>query len=258
MDGPTRADIQAAADALAALPKVSRSALANLARTNPDWVPYLGLVVGLSQEQLKNTLRHRLGSSSWRSLARTRAQDLVAMLDEGFGLIDEVVSQRRRHWSFADVLLERFSSRRRAGRAVGRGRQVEDQVEAIVTELGLPHAMRERFVGRNGRDAPCELAIPEAGDGAAIVCAVKGFDSTGSKLTAAVTEIKQMADVRLPRQYVLAVIDGIGWLNRQSDLRRIHQLWQERGIDGVFTLSMLDDFRAELKDAASRLGLLGS
>lgn len=180
------------------------------------------------------------------------------MLDEGFGLIDEVVSQRRRHWSFADVLLERFSSRRRAGRAVGRGRQVEDQVEAIVTELGLPHAMRERFVGRNGRDAHCELAIPEAGDGAAIVCAVKGFDSTGSKLTAAVTEIKQMADVRLPRQYVLAVIDGIGWLNRQSDLRRIHQLWQERGIDGVFTLSMLDDFRAELKDAASRLGLLGS
>jgi hypothetical protein len=116
--------------------------------------------------------------------------------------------------------------------------------------------MRDRFIGRNGQNAPCDLAIPGAGKAASIVCAVKGFDSTGSKLTAAVTEIQQMADVRRPSQYVFAVVDGIGWLGRQADLRRIHALWHEGAIDGVFTLSMLAELKTELQSAASRVGLI--
>ena len=61
------------------------------------------------------------------------------------------------------------------------------------------------------------------GGNAAIAVAAKGFDSTGSKLTDAVREIEEMADVRLPRQFIMAVIDGIGWKSRQSDLRRIYR-----------------------------------
>ena len=60
-----------------------------------------------------------------------------------------------------------------------------------------------------------------------------------------------MAAVRDPRQFVYAVIDGIGWLSRQADLRRIHTLWTERDIDGVFSLAQLQAFTAELEQAAA-------
>lgn len=89
-----------------------------------------------------------------------------------------------------------------------------------------------------------------------IAVAAKGFDSTGSKLTDAVREIEEMADVRLPRQYIMAVIDGIGWKSRKTDLQRIHHLWETGQIDGMYTLATLVDFRHDLEEAATLRGLL--
>lgn len=101
------------------------------------------------------------------------------------------------------------------------------------------------------------MAIPSGGSDSLIVVGMKGFNSTGSKLTDAVTEIEKMAEVRLPRQYVFAVIDGIGWLSRQADLKRIFGLWESRKIDGLYSLQHLDLFKQDLKEAATRLDLLG-
>jgi hypothetical protein len=111
------------------------------------------------------------------------------------------------------------------------------------------------FTGRNGRTAPCDLVIPN-GVEAEIAVAAKGFDSTGSKLTDAVREIEEMADVRLPRQFVIAVIDGIGWKSRQADLRRIFTLWENRQIDGMYTLVTHGVFRNDIEEAARLRGLL--
>ena len=86
--------------------------------------------------------------------------------------------------------------------------------------------------------------------------AAKGFDSTGSKLSDAVREIVDMADVRQPRQFVIAVIDGIGWKSRKRDLQRIHELWETQQIDGMYTLATLDQFRDDLQEAASLRGLI--
>ncbi len=65
-----------------------------------------------------------------------------------------------------------------------------------------------------------------------------------------------MVKVKTARQFVLAVVDGEGWLRRKSDLERIHELWMQNLIDGVFTQSTLADFERSLRDAARRLGLL--
>lgn len=65
-----------------------------------------------------------------------------------------------------------------------------------------------------------------------------------------------MADVRLPRQFVMAVIDGIGWKSRIADLRRLYDLWERQQIDGMYTLLTLDRFRADLAEAARLRGLL--
>lgn len=91
---------------------------------------------------------------------------------------------------------------------------------------------------------------------AEIAVAAKEFDSTGSKLTDAVREIEEMADVRLSRQFVIAVVDGIGWKSRQADLRRIFTLWENRQIDGMYTLATLGAFRADIEEAARLRGLL--
>lgn len=127
---------------------------------------------------------------------------------------------------------------------------------AVAERLGLPYQLRTRFVGRNGRTAACDLVIP-AGETAAVAVAAKGFDSTGSKLTDAVREIEEMAEVRQPQQFILAVVDGIGWKNRQADLRRIYRLRERNQIDGMYTLAMLDSFETGIRRAAQIRGLAG-
>jgi hypothetical protein len=245
------------AHALQALDEITPETLASLLKANPRWVPLLASCVGLGLEQLKRQLEHRLGSSGWLTLARKSPERLVAALDEGFGLVAAVREQREREWRFSDVLIERARwSQRSASRSIERGRKLENVVEEMVQRLGLQYAMRVRFQGKAGRDAPCDFAIPGGGSDALIVGAVKGFDSTGSKLSDAVREMKEMAETRLPRQFVFGFVDGIGWRGRRADLRRIYDLWANHEIDGLYSLQTVDSFQRDLTEAARRLGLV--
>jgi hypothetical protein len=238
------------------LEHIDRDRLANLISAHPDWVPVLGLVVGLTRESLKNALKHHLGSSGWVSLARSDPNAIVRILDEQYDLVRLTEAQRAVSYDLGDILVARAGSRRTAVGAGKTGRRVEDELENVARALGLPYETRTRFVGRGGATAPCDLAIPSGGTEAKIVVAAKGFDSTGSKLTDAVREVEEMANVRLPSQFAMAAVDGIGWKSRVADLRRIYALWVDGHIDGLYTLSTLDRFRSDLTTAARRLGLL--
>jgi hypothetical protein len=252
-----RQDASEAANAIVALPTVDRASLAELIRGNPTWFPMLGSCVGLGQEQLKRQLHHQVGGSGWITAARKNPAVLIDFLDERFGLVTAIQEQRGRGWTFADVLVERVMWSQRSGSsAVTVGRGLEDIVEGVIKDLGLPYDMRKRFTGRDGRTGPCDFAIPGPLDKAQIVGAVKGFDSTGSKLTAAWKEIEDMAQVRLPTQFVFAFIDGIGWRGRQADLRRIFELWSRNLIDGLYSRARLDEFRRDLEEAARLRRLL--
>jgi hypothetical protein len=246
--------IHAAAQSLVDLAEISRASLSAWALARPSDVPVLGLAVGLPQEKLKNALKDKFDTSGWVTLARQRSDDLVAMLDEEFDLVRLVTAQRHQVFTFGDVLVARGSGRQSANRAGLAGRSVEDEIEHVAQRLGLATAARTRFTGRNGRTAPCDLAVL-SGTHVAIAVAAKGFDSTGSKLTDAVREVEEMADVRLPTQFIMVVIDGIGWKSRINDLRRIYRLWESRQIDGMYTLQSLDAFRADLTNAARLRGL---
>ena len=247
--------IRGIAVALGSLTVVDRASLAAFVQGEPASVPVLGLAVGLTQEKLRNVLRHHLGTSAWSVLARTRPDELVAVLDEHYDVVRLVTVQRTRSYDFGDILVARSGTRRTATAAGATGRRVEDEIEAVARDLGLPYATRTRFQGRAGT-APCDLAIPGGGSDARIVVAAKGFESTGSKLTDAVREIQEMAEKRLPSQYVMAVIDGIGWKSRAQDLRRIYDLRASNQIDGLYTLAALGQFGTDIRLAAERLGLL--
>jgi hypothetical protein len=114
--------------------------------------------VGLTREKLKNVLRHHLGSSGWITLARARPEEVIAMLDDNYEVVRLVDEQRARTYDFGDVLVARAGTRRTATDAGATGRRVEDEIEQVATDLGLPCATRTRFEGRNGQTAPCDLA----------------------------------------------------------------------------------------------------
>lgn len=252
---PEAEAIMSAAVKLERLPVVDVTSLANWTEKNPEDVPVLGLTVGLSQERLKNHLKSKFSTSGWLTLARKRPVELIEWLDKDFDLVRLLNVQRERDYGFGDVLVARAGSRVTATQAGASGRQIEDEIEAIANDLGLECTPRTRFTGRQNKTAPCDLLV-EAPGHKEIVVAAKGFDSTGSKLTDAVREIQEMAEIRRPTQTVMAVIDGIGWKSRIADLRRIHSLWVDGSIDGMYTLATLDDFRNALEDAARLRGLL--
>ncbi len=250
---PTVDVIASGAARLQALDDVSVDTLAALVVENPAWIRVLGLAVGLGQEQLQVTLYERFETRSYVRLA-AKAGEVVQSLDE-LGLVQRIVEERGRVYGYGDVLLERYGSRARASRAISRGKALEDAVEAIVIGQGLPHVMRTNFQGQAGRTAPCDLAVPAGGGEAAIVVGIKGFNSTGSKLTDARREIEEMAKVRLPRHFVLAVVDGLGWRSRRADLEAIHQLWITNQIDGLYTQASLDQFGGDVATAARLRGI---
>jgi hypothetical protein len=78
----------------------------------------------------------------------------------------------------------------------------------------------------------------------------------GDKLSDAVREIERMASARQPKQFVFAFVDGIGWLGRQRDLKRIYDLWANRDIDGLYSIARIEEFRSDLEGAARRLGIM--
>ena len=240
---------------LSNLDDITEDNLCTLIQKEPDAVPILASCVGLGREKLRGQLTHRLGTGGWVKISRKEPQRVISMLEQ-FNLIERLKEQLSKEWTFNDVLLERYLwSSRSATSAQGQGRDLEDQIEEIVKNLGLSCSMRGRFTGRGGNTAPFDLAIPGENN-PLIVGAAKGFNSTGSKLSDAVREIEELADVRLPRQFVFAFIDGIGWKRREADLRRIYNLWENQYIDGIYTLVHLERFKEDLKNAAVRHELL--
>ncbi len=237
--------IREAAESLYSLPIIDRKALADWAVDNSMSAHVLGLVLGMSQERLKNTMRDLFETSSIRQQSTRDAGALIDRLDQNFDLVRLLTLQLNATYGFGDVLVARAGSRVRANAAANSGRALEDEIEAIVKSLGLPYQTRTRFVGRNGQTGPCDVVISSR-EKADIIVAAKGFDSTGSKQSAAVDEIKLVAEVRLPHQFVCVVMDGMGWKARQGDLRKIYGLWESDHINGLYSRRTLDRFRDDV------------
>lgn len=243
--------------AIASLDSIDQKSVAGVIQSDPAVSRVLATIAGLSQERFKTWLTTKFDTAGWIVLSREQPDQLIEGLDEDFDLIALLNEQCSREWTWADVLARAMAPLQRAGSSVRQGRNLEDRVEEVIEEVGLAFVARTRFQGRAGESAPADFGIPSGGEGALIAVAVKGFDSTGSKLTDARREVEEMAKVRTPNQFIFAIVDGQGWIRRQSDLRQIHLLWTKREIDGLYNQSSLPDFQVALRAAARRIDLLG-
>ncbi|GAB2488951.1 hypothetical protein GCM10027030_23840 [Luteococcus sediminum] len=228
------------------LPAITAETITAWVLANPKDTYVLALAAGLSREKFKNQLKDWFGTSSWNKAAVDTPAALVSKLDQETDLIRLLCTQIHESYDFGDILVARAGTRVTATSAGRSGRKIEDELERIADDLGLPYELRTRFEGRSGKTAPADIAIPSGGRGCIVAVAAKGFDSTGSKLTDAVREIEEMADARTGNQITMAVVDGIGWKSRQADLKRIWNLWDSQEIDGLYTLATLDIFREDL------------
>lgn len=252
---PAAEDIRDAVASLEALDDVDLDSLTAWALAHPERTYVLAIVVGLSREKLTNHLRNWFNTGSWRKAALQQSGEFIEKLDEQFDLVRLLRTQRHQRYTFGDLLVARAGTRATATSAGQSGRKIEDELEVIAQTLKLPYVPRGRFEGRSGRTAPADLAVPSIGRDCVIAVAAKGFDSTGSKLSDAVREIEEMADVRTGGQVALAVVDGIGWKGRMADLKRIWTLWDTGEIDGLYTLASLDQFKEDLDNFASLRGV---
>lgn len=247
---------QRATAAIEGATPIDRPKLAAIVEAEPELIPVVAAAAGLSQERFKTWLTGRFGTAGWIKLGRAQGGDVVDALDEDHDIIAVLSAQSIQEWTWADILARAMAPRSRASSSIEQGRALEDAVESVIAAAGLTFVPRTRFDGTAGRTGPADFAIPGERADALIAIGVKGYDSTGSKLTDAATEIETMAEVRSPTQFIFAIVDGHGWLRRKGDLRRIHTLWESNRIDGVYNLATLGPFSTALKDAGRRLDLL--
>jgi hypothetical protein len=220
-------------------------------RTNPVFLDICRLFIGKAQEPVAHEICKHLGRSSgnWPDLKKAARRDPARMaavmvaLDVP-GLISDQIN---RVWRSEDILVERYQlSRGRAMSGQSRGRSLENDVDRVLAELGIPCDKRKTFTGREGKQAKCDFAIP-AKNHPKIVIESKGFEATGSKLTDFLGDVLKISEAKAYHMYFFVVTDGRGWHNRESDLKRLISFHHEGLIDMIYTRARLAELGRDVK-----------
>lgn len=229
---------------------VTEQDLAEELRVDPRFLDICRLFLGKGQEPAAHLICEALGSRmSWtklRALARQQPERMAKAL-AALELPEIVHNHLDRRWQAEDILVERYKMSR--GRAIAgqrRGRGLEDEVGAVLQEIGVPFERGVTFVGKKSATAKCDFAIPGRKH-PKVVIEAKGFEATGSKLTDFLGDILKIAQAKDFHMYFFLVTDGRGWHHRISDLRRIVEYHHENLIDMVYTRVRLADLAATVK-----------
>lgn len=155
------------------------------------------------------------------------------------GAVHTIGAHLRKRWTIRDVLLERYQfGRGRAVKGQLRGRSLENEVEQRLRRLGVPYVARVTFIGRDGKQAKADFAIPGA-QRPKIIIESKVYEATGSKQTDVLGDILKIVEARDYLTYFFVVTDGLGWHNRVSDLRHLVEFQQRGMVSMIFTRATL-------------------
>ncbi|MCF8070046.1 MAG: hypothetical protein K9L30_15805 [Desulfobacterales bacterium] len=172
------------------------------------------------------------------------------------GLPNIAISYQAKKWTWEDIITERLKLMRgRAVKGQKRGRSTEDAVENVIKKVfGNKYDIRCNFTGLYGQEAKAEFAIPNKNN-PSIIFEAKAYDATGSKQTDVLGDIAKVINVKKPVTDFLFVTDGITWLQRLSDLRKIVEFQNNGDIRKIYTLSMLIELEDDLKDLKNYHGI---
>lgn len=230
---------------------VSRADLAAQLRENETFLDVARLFLGKGQEPVAHMVCEQLeeGSMSWAKLRRFGKAEPERMAGalEAIGVGEVIDEHLGKRWEVEDVLIDRYKMSR--GRAIAgqqRGRALEDKVQTVLNEHGIPFQRGVTFVGKKGKTAKCDFAIPSK-DHPQIVIESKGFEATGSKLTDFLGDVLKIVQAKDYHMYFFLVTDGRGWHNRVSDLRKVVEYHNSGDVDMVYTMARLADLASAVK-----------
>ncbi|OGR28902.1 MAG: hypothetical protein A2X83_08375 [Desulfuromonadales bacterium GWD2_54_10] len=217
----------------------------------PNFLDICRLFFGHSQETVAHMICEQLGGKSMgfvklRSLAQKEPEKMAAVMEE-LELPDLIFNYTSKKWTTKDILIERYKmSRGRAIAGQSRGRGLEDEVQNVLSEKGIPFQRGVTFTGKKGQTAKCDFCIPTK-DHPKIVLEAKGFEATGSKLTDFLGDVLKIGRAKEFQMYFFVVTDGRGWHNRQSDLKKLVEFHEEGLLDMIYTRARLHDLVDHVK-----------
>lgn len=217
----------------------------------PNFLDICRLFFGHSQETVAHMICERLqctstGFVNLRKLAHKEPEKMSAVMVE-LELPELIHNYTTKKWTTKDILVERYKmSRGRAIAGQSRGRGLEDEVEKVLKEVGVPFQRGVTFTGKKGGTAKCDFCIPTKNH-PKIVLESKGFEATGSKLTDFLGDVLKIVQAKESHMYFFVVTDGRGWHNRQSDLKRLVDFHEDGDVDMIYTRARLHELAEHVK-----------
>jgi hypothetical protein len=120
--------------------------------------------------------------------------------------------------------------------------------------FGDKYETRCQFTGIGTKTEKCDFAIPDRRK-PLILIEAKAYGATGSKQTDVVGDANKIIDAKRPDTPFILITDGITWMRRMSDLRKLIRLQNEGGIARIYTTKMAGRFEADLRQLKAEYGL---
>lgn len=206
------------------------------------------LILGLSKDEFEDALRAAGAGASTGITEYQRDRNAFVQRMETLGLLEKATDLVHRPVSWRDLLTERLrSGRGSAIKGQRRGRFLEDEVEGVVrTIFADKYDSRCRFIGATGRSSEkADFAIPSK-QAPNILIEVKAYGATGSKQTDILGDFQRIVLEKRDDTTLLLVTDGVSWMRRANDLRKLIVMQNHGQIARIYTLEMLDDLRSDL------------
>jgi hypothetical protein len=206
------------------------------------------LFLGVSKDEFQDRLGAILGPGGIGSkgFSSNRAEFIAALGQLELPAAMATATNFKPAWS--DILIERLrSGRGKAIKGQKRGRGLEDFTEVLVRDVfGDNFEARCQFSGVGNKIAKCDFAIPDRHK-PLILIEAKGYGATGSKMTDVVGDANNIIEAKRPDIPFILITDGITWMRRMNDLRKLIRLQNEGKIMRIYTTKMASQFEADLR-----------
>jgi len=214
------------------------------------------LFLGISKDEFQDRLGALVGPGNIGAqyFAKNRAAYLDALEKLELPAAMAAAVSSKPVWS--DILIERLrSGRGKAIKGQTRGRDLENFAETIVREVfGDAYAKGGQFTGVGMRTEKCDFVVPDR-QKPLIIIEAKAYGATGSKQTDVVGDANKIIDVKRPDTPFILITDGITWMRRINDLRKLVKLQNQGSIARIYTTKMAAQFEADLRQLKVELGL---
>lgn len=181
--------------------------------------------------------------------------EYIRILKE-YGLIDAINSLISRNYTWKELIQERLKmGRGSAIKGQKRGKNLEDFVEALVSQVFEKYEIRKSFLGAKGlTTAKADFCIPST-QNPSIVIEVKAYGATGSKQSDVIGDVQKIISEKRSDTYFFLVTDGITWKARMRDFERLIEFQNYGDIYRIYSQKMHLELLSDLIQIKTELNL---